>query len=235
MSGDSVCYHPEVAATYKFGSKVMFKNMSKSADTMGLFKMDFDVQQVKMYLIINSKGEVINVLNAGCVMDERVGKIITKVLLQLKDFDPAIKSGEKVTSAKLMEFKVYQRGYQAEFEVRVKLDEPQKAKDKDFSIFMGNYSKQIKEQAVFPKNYKREKYDGMVTIEFSFNKKGKPTGFSVLKTDKDEFIENALVALFSVKEISNDYLEMMGLNKKFVVTFDFVSFADVTGFMSTNH
>ncbi len=222
---DTICYQPDKQAYYKYGEEIWYRNMHGWTDEMGLRKLKFEVQHVKMYLVIDTFGTVTNVINAGCTLDTAVERILTSAFLKLIDYIPAEKNKQLVTSVRLYEFNVNPY-LGARYDVRVKLQETQATAGKDFTAFISMYNKWIKKEAYFPKNYKQDRYDGVVVIEFSFNKRGKPTKFSVVTSNKEEFVQNSLVSLFCVKAIPVDYIEMIGPDKKFKATFDYVSFAN---------
>lgn len=232
-SGDTICYEPDKGAVYKEGVDAMYNYLNKLADKEGLFKLDFETQHVKIYLIVNDKGKVIQVINAGCVLDPRIEKIVWKMFMSLNEFHPAEKNGGAVTSARLFDFTLYPY-HGTEFTVRVKLEEVGVNPYKDFSRFMNMYVKQIKTGAAYPAKYKHDKLDGLVKVEFAFNAKGKPTAFTITKSDGEEFVANSLISLFTVKPISNDYQQMIGKQKRFTVTYDFVAF-DEGEFIPKNH
>lgn len=231
---DSIYYQPEKPATFKAGNIVFSKRISHLTDSFGLFKHDFDRQHVKLYVIVNARGNIVNVVNGGCLLDSAVENNLKGIFLNLGLYEPAYSNGVAVASAKLFEF--YLSPYtDAQFDVRVKLSEKQTTREKDFTHFIAMYTKWIDNTLYYPKKCKPAKLDGLVTIEFSFNAKGKPTRFTVVKSDVEDFVQSAYISLFMVKPIPADYLAMIGREKRFAVTFDFVAFSDMYGFLPSNH
>lgn len=235
QGAENVCYDPDSIASYKFNSYEWYRSMNNWMSAAGLWDLKFETQHVKMYLVIDTTGKVIHVLNAGCQLNPKIEKMLTDAFLKLEDYKPAMKNGQKVVSAKLYDFNIYPY-VGASFDLRVKLFETEATPGKNFDKFLAMYQPWLKRTAFFPDNYKQDHFDGLVTVEFSINNKGMPTAFKIIKDDKAEFVENSLIALFTVKPVPADYVEMIGPNKKFRVTYDYVSFAldDMYG-VPSNH
>ncbi len=225
---DSICYNPDEPAVFPKGITTMYTIIGQKAEQLGLFKTNIQAQTLKYYLVIDTNGRVVALLNGGCVVDTMIERIFTTACKSLPPFVPARKNGVPVKGARLFPFFLENFvGYGAEFGVKVSLEQGKEVAGKDFGVFIARFVKLLKAKLFYPRNYRPLKYDGKVQVEFYFNKKGKPTRFQVLKSDKSEFVENSLITLFLQDPISTDYREMIGEEVSFIATFTYTAYDDL--------